>query len=77
MRSNVNLIAYNPVDGLPFDRPREKSVMHFFSTLRERGVNAHVRHSRGLDIDAACGQLRRRHRETAIPLNAPAMPNPT
>jgi 23S rRNA (adenine2503-C2)-methyltransferase len=60
MRANVNLIAYNPVDGMPYERPREDDVRRFLSTLRDRGVNAHVRRSRGLDIDAACGQLRRR-----------------
>ncbi|MCH7808604.1 MAG: 23S rRNA (adenine(2503)-C(2))-methyltransferase RlmN, partial [Planctomycetes bacterium] len=32
----------------------------FLAVLRERGVNAHLRKSRGLDVDAACGQLRRR-----------------
>ncbi len=59
MRSNVNLIAYNPVEGLPFRRPTSESVVRFLSLLREQGVNTHVRRSRGLDIDAACGQLRR------------------
>lgn len=60
MRSNVNLIAYNPVEGLPYARPKDAAVQHFTLTLREAGVNVHVRRSRGLDIDAACGQLRRR-----------------
>lgn len=60
MRSNVNLIAYNPVADLGFSRPSRESVLRFEAALRERGVNTHVRRSRGLDIDAACGQLRRR-----------------
>lgn len=60
MRSNVNLIPYNPVEGLAFDRPDEGRVRGFLSTLRGLGVNAHLRRSRGMDIDAACGQLRRR-----------------
>lgn len=60
MRCNVNLIRYNPVESLDFERPSSFSVMRFQKELRERGVNAHVRKSRGLDIDAACGQLRRR-----------------
>ena len=60
MRSNVNLLAYNPVAGLPYERPTDRAAMRFLSTLRNRGVNAHLRRSRGLDIDAACGQLRRR-----------------
>jgi 23S rRNA (adenine2503-C2)-methyltransferase len=60
MRSNVNLIAYNPVTGLPYGRPSGDAVVGFVEALRSRGVNAHVRRSRGLDIDGACGQLRRR-----------------
>jgi len=66
MRSNVNLIAYNPVGGLPYARPSEASVNGFLSELRHRGVNAHVRASRGLDIDSACGQLRRRENEALV-----------
>jgi 23S rRNA (adenine2503-C2)-methyltransferase len=60
LRANVNLIRYNEVEGLPFIRPRAEDVVKFQEILRERGVNAHVRKSRGRDIDAACGQLRRR-----------------
>jgi len=60
MRSNVNLIPYNPVKGLPYEGPSDQAARRFLDVLRERGVNAHLRRSRGLDIDAACGQLRRR-----------------
>lgn len=60
MRNNVNVIAYNPVEGLPYERPSSLTVQKFVSTLRARGVNVNVRRSRGRDIDAACGQLRRR-----------------
>lgn len=60
MRSNVNLIAYNPVEGLPYERPTREAIARFVEALRQRGINAHVRRSRGLDIDGACGQLRRR-----------------
>jgi 23S rRNA (adenine2503-C2)-methyltransferase len=59
MRCNVNLIRYNPVPHLPFERPESFAARNFAERLRERGVNAHIRKSRGLDIDAACGQLRR------------------
>ncbi len=61
MRGSVNLIRYNPVAGLPYMRPASEDVVRFQNILRERGVNAHTRKSRGLDIDGACGQLRRRH----------------
>lgn len=64
MRCNVNLLRYNPVPSLPYARPDGSDTYHFVSRLRERGVNAHVRKSRGMDIDAACGQLRRRHQGT-------------
>jgi len=63
MRSNVNLIQYNPVGGLPYARPTDRNAHHFLNVLRDAGVNVHLRRSRGLDIDAACGQLRKRQTE--------------
>jgi len=60
LRANVNLIRYNEVATLPFGRPTSDDVMTFQSILRHNGINAHVRKSRGRDIDAACGQLRRK-----------------
>jgi len=59
MRCNVNVIRYNPVPGLDFVRPTSTTTQRFVQQLRSLGVNAHVRKSRGLDIEAACGQLRR------------------
>jgi 23S rRNA (adenine2503-C2)-methyltransferase len=59
LRVNVNLIRYNEVAGLGFGRPKADDVVSFQEILRANGVNAHVRKSRGRDIDAACGQLRR------------------
>ncbi len=61
LRANVNLIRYNEVEGTPFKRPRASDVHAFQALLRERGVNAHIRASRGRDIAAACGQLRHEH----------------
>ena len=60
LRANVNLIRYNEVESLPYKRPAAEDVMTFQSILRNNGVNAHVRRSRGRDIEAACGQLRRK-----------------
>jgi 23S rRNA (adenine2503-C2)-methyltransferase len=60
LRANVNLIRYNAVEGLPFARPKSDDVLRFQDVLKTAGVNAHVRKSRGRDIDAACGQLRRK-----------------
>jgi len=59
MRANVNLIRYNEVPGLPYSRPRDADVLAFQKVLRGHGVNVHIRASRGRDIAAACGQLRR------------------
>jgi 23S rRNA (adenine2503-C2)-methyltransferase len=58
LRANVNLIRYNEVEGLEFQRPRDEDVREFQRLLRARNVNAHIRASRGRDIAAACGQLR-------------------
>jgi 23S rRNA (adenine2503-C2)-methyltransferase len=65
LRANVNLIRYNEVAGLPFIRPKSDDVVRFQGILRAANVNAHVRKSRGRDIDAACGQLRRKQGEAA------------
>ena len=58
LRANVNLIRYNEVEPLPYGRPLNNDVRKFQSILKEKGVNAHIRASRGRDIAAACGQLR-------------------
>ena len=60
MRATVNLIRYNEVEGLPFQRPESEAMLTFQSIMRNAGIVAHVRKSRGRDIDAACGQLRRK-----------------
>ncbi len=59
----LNVIPYNPVAGLPFRTPSEGSVSRFREVLQQGGVNVQFRHKRGDAIDAACGQLRRRHAE--------------
>jgi 23S rRNA (adenine2503-C2)-methyltransferase len=58
LRANINLIRYNEVTGMPFQRPRTEDVLEFQRLLRLRHVNTHIRRSRGRDIAAACGQLR-------------------
>jgi len=62
LRSNVNLIRYNEVAGLPYRRPEDTDVRRFQKLLQAAGVNCHIRASRGRDIAAACGQLRHEHR---------------
>jgi 23S rRNA (adenine2503-C2)-methyltransferase len=53
----VNVIEYNPVPGVPFERSDEKQVDRFARHVRNKDVMITVRRSRGKDIDAACGQL--------------------
>lgn len=53
----INLIAYNPVSGLEFERPSDERVDWFGRQLYPRAPAVTVRKSRGTDIDAACGQL--------------------
>ncbi len=69
LRANVNLIRYNEVAGLEFQRPTDDAVRRFQSILTARAVNAHIRASRGRDIAAACGQLR--HENLARPAPRP------
>ncbi len=59
-QAHANLIPYNPVEGLPYERPRPDSVRRFEAILRDRRVSVSVRKTKGREIDAACGQLRRR-----------------
>jgi 23S rRNA (adenine2503-C2)-methyltransferase len=59
-RAHVNLIPYNPVAGLPFDRPTSHSVARFSTILRDWDISVTTRKTKGQAIDAACGQLRRR-----------------
>jgi len=53
----VNIIEYNPIEFAKFEKPSEERVQQFMDTLAKAKVNAHLRRSRGKDIDAACGQL--------------------
>jgi len=57
-RCTVNLIPFNPSPDLPYKRPRPADVDGFAARLTELGIVATVRWSRGLEGDAACGQLR-------------------
>jgi 23S rRNA (adenine2503-C2)-methyltransferase len=56
--AKVNLIPYNRVEGLPWERPNEESQEKFLAALEKQKVIATLRREKGHDIDAACGQLR-------------------
>ncbi len=56
---NVNLIPYNPVDEhSQYQRSELESIRAFFDTLKKQDVSVSTRLEHGVDIDAACGQLR-------------------
>ena len=54
----MNLIPYNKVDGLPWERPEVAVQKEFYRQLGRLGTKATLRREKGHDIDAACGQLR-------------------
>ncbi len=56
--AKVNLIPYNTVEGLPWERPAENVCEAFLAVLEKQKVPATLRREKGHDIDAACGQLR-------------------
>jgi 23S rRNA (adenine2503-C2)-methyltransferase len=58
LRAKVNLIPYNKVEGLPWERPAEPAQEAFLAALERHKVTATLRREKGGEIDAACGQLR-------------------
>ncbi|WP_109831397.1 23S rRNA (adenine(2503)-C(2))-methyltransferase RlmN [Reichenbachiella versicolor] len=55
--ARINIIEYNPISEANYQKADEHTLDKFSKYLTDRGVNVHVRKSRGKDIDAACGQL--------------------
>ncbi len=72
---HVNLIPLNPVQEFPYEAPQRQRVLAFQQALKARGVNATVRRTLGQEVDAACGQLRRRYDKHGAPV-APHAPRP-
>jgi len=58
LHAKVNLIPYNPVEGLPWKRPERNRCKMFQHTLQSHDVTSTLRMEKGTDINAACGQLR-------------------
>jgi 23S rRNA (adenine2503-C2)-methyltransferase len=67
LSAKVNLLSYNPALSTKYAPPSTETLERFQSTLREEGVLAFIRRSRGLDIDGACGQLRAASKEHRSP----------
>jgi 23S rRNA (adenine2503-C2)-methyltransferase len=59
-QAHMNLIPFNEVDGLPYLRPDSNDQRRFVEILRGSGLSVKIRKRKGAEIDAACGQLRRR-----------------
>ncbi len=60
IKAKVNLIFFNPHSGIDYKRPNVKDVLSFQDYLIKHGVLCTIRESKGLDISAACGQLKDR-----------------
>lgn len=58
LNAKVNLIPYNKVEDLTWERPTETVQEAFLAAVEKFGVTATLRREKGHDIDAACGQLR-------------------
>lgn len=64
INAKVNLIPYNIVEGLEWERPSEERCYAFRDIIADAGINTTLRLEKGHDINAACGQLRLK-KETA------------
>ncbi|HIV48764.1 MAG TPA: 23S rRNA (adenine(2503)-C(2))-methyltransferase RlmN [Candidatus Helicobacter avicola] len=66
IRAKVNVILFNPHEGSEFLRPSEERARAFADFLTHRGLLCTIRESKGLDISAACGQLREKVKEQNV-----------
>ena len=57
-QTHVNLIPYNPISEVDYQRPNGHRIREFSKVLEQNNIAVSVRYSRGLEADAACGQLR-------------------
>lgn len=60
IRAKVNLILFNPHEGSSYQRPSIQNALNFQDILNAKGITCTIRESKGLDISAACGQLKER-----------------
>ena len=63
IKAKVNLIYFNPYEDSPFQRPSVKKMIEFQNYLTNHGIICTIRESKGLDISAACGQLREKSKD--------------
>ena len=58
MNVYVNLIPYNETNHIEFKRANKEKILKFYDILKKKGINVTIRREFGINIDAACGQLR-------------------
>ena len=63
IKAKVNLIYFNPYPGSPYERPDKKDMVQFQEYLISHGLLCTIRDSKGIDISAACGQLKEKTQE--------------
>ncbi|WP_034583527.1 23S rRNA (adenine(2503)-C(2))-methyltransferase RlmN [Helicobacter pametensis] len=66
IKSKVNLILFNPHEESEFERPDDEDVRKFADFLVSKGLLCTIRESKGLDISAACGQLREKEKRKSL-----------
>jgi 23S rRNA (adenine2503-C2)-methyltransferase len=64
--AHINLIPFNPVSDTPHQRPSEEQIDAFVAGVTDAGGHCTVRGQRGADIDAACGQLKKKQGQSAV-----------
>lgn len=75
INAKVNLIPYNTVEGLEWERPSEEQCYAFRDIVADHGINTTLRLEKGHDINAACGQLRLKKETSEGIIEAPAKPS--
>jgi 23S rRNA (adenine2503-C2)-methyltransferase len=65
----LNMIPYNSVPELPYQRPSWDKAAAIARRLHQRGILTKLRQSAGQDVDGGCGQLRARAEKPARPAN--------
>ena len=63
IKAKVNLIFFNPYPGTPYERPSRADMVAFQEYLIQHGLLCTIRDSKGIDISAACGQLKEKSKE--------------
>jgi len=64
----INLIEYNKVEGTEFEKSSADKLRAFADFLESKNMIINIRHSKGEDIDAACGQLANKLKNTPLPV---------